>query len=235
MPLQHIVLHMALCQALARLPSQTVVPVRVVMQDRTGRAPIDQRLNFVRAFGNDGTVDFDSAWGIYRLSVEAGAKNARCSDATFLQILDGHNREVRLTLRPGVARPITPALVSGTLPTEFAYADPTLEMFGSDTACGKPVGTPLDTEIALQPEFDAYYAAVFPRSGTVPAGVVTAIRLTDSSGGHHYIRMPLDLAPGVLPWPEATTFNVTDGVIDYVADKPEDTLLCPRLYKTTVS
>jgi hypothetical protein len=59
-----------------------------------------------------------------------------------------------------------------------------------------------------------------------------AVRLKDSHGGYNYIRVPGEFLGMSLGWPSTGTFNVNEDVIDWIADKPEDTMLCPRLYKT---
>jgi len=61
-----------------------------------------------------------------------------------------------------------------------------------------------------------------------------ALRLTDTTGGYHYIRIPADFPPAPNAWPTYERFNLTMNIADFAASKPEDTLLCPRLFETSV-
>ena len=91
----------------------------------------------------------------------------------------------------------------------------------------------MNADIRLETDSDGYYASIFPSpalASVMPA--VVAMQLKDAQGGFHYVRLPGQVY--FSPWPSLLSFNVSEDVIDYVADKPEDTLLCPRMYKTSV-
>jgi hypothetical protein len=108
-------------------------------------------------------------------------------------------------------------------------------VFTGDTKCNGPIGNPVNADIDQVNDSDGYYASVYPSAALAGKGpYVLAVRLKDSQGGYHYIRVPAEFL-GMSPrWPSMGTFDVTEDVVDYVQDKPEDTLLCPRLYKTSV-
>jgi hypothetical protein len=62
--------------------------------------------------------------------------------------------------------------------------------------------------------------------------MVVALRLTDSQGGYHYLRVPTNFLGWSEKWPSSGRVDVNEDVIDLVQPKPEDTLLCPREYET---
>jgi hypothetical protein len=62
--------------------------------------------------------------------------------------------------------------------------------------------------------------------------MTVAIRMKDSQGGFHYLRVPGNFLTMSSSWPSSGTMNVSEDVVDFVQDKPEDTLLCPREYET---
>ncbi len=163
------------------------------------------------------------------------AGHTTCNGVQYFSVLQDHNRTLTVHMREGPADSTVPTLIQGTAPFAFAYVQPTVMVFPTSTKCNGPVGDPINAGIDQQSDSDGYYAYVYPGGG-LPRNqpFVIAVRLTNSHGGYDYIRVPLDFGGAAYSWPPVGQFNVTEDVIDYVADKPEDTLLCPRLYKTEV-
>lgn len=206
--------------------------MRVVVIDKVKRAELDRTFTFARGTGNEARVEFDSSWGTY--SVLLDVPKYRCGDIDFMQVLQDHDRSLTTQLIDGVPSPVAPVLIVGSLPQSFAYAEPTVVLFRSTLTCNGPVGDPDMTGIDNQLEQDAYYATI--RTAALyrrPVSVTLAVRLKDSSGGYHYIRMPWKFTSGYT-WPSVGELNVEDGLIDYAAQQPEDVLLCPRFYGTSV-
>lgn len=232
MDLSHIALHVSLCNAVAQ--ASRSVPVHVVVTDKIERTQFEQTYKVQPGTGNTARYEFDLPFGTYRMELTAKAGASTCSAIQYFTVLSGRNRPVNVTLQGGhTVNPVVPMLVVGESPFAFAYVQPTLMIFGKTAKCNGPVGDPVSADIRVDTDSDGYYAQVFPNRALADAwpGVI-AMQLKDSQGGYHYVRLPGDI--GFSHWPSQITFNVSEDVIDYVADKPEDTLLCPRMYKTTV-
>jgi hypothetical protein len=106
-------------------------------------------------------------------------------------------------------------------------------VFGGDTKCNGPIGTPIDAGIDQENDSDAFYATVYPNERLLRSRtMVVALRLTDSQGGYHYLRVPTNFLGWSEKWPSSGRVDVNEDVIDLVQPKPEDTLLCPREYET---
>ncbi|HKU67192.1 MAG TPA: hypothetical protein VJP85_05400 [Candidatus Baltobacteraceae bacterium] len=236
MALSHIVMHFALCNSAARLGPQADLPVHIVVTDKINRDVVDQTARVSRYEGNTSAAEFDVAWGIYRATVTMRAGHATCSAVQYFAVQPDHNRTLTVQLRDGNSPAPVPTLITGTAPFAFSYVEPTVLVFtAGSTKCNGPVGNPVDVNIDQETDNDGYYASVFPSPALAAKGpFVLAVRLKDSQGGYHYIRVPAEFL-GMSPrWPSMGQFDVTEDVVDYVQDKPEDTLLCPRLYKTSV-
>jgi hypothetical protein len=236
MALSHIVMHFALCNAAARLGPQAELPTHIVITDKINRDVVDQTAHVARYEGNTNSAEFDVPWGIYRASVTMKAGKATCSTVQYFSVQPDHNRTLTVHLQDGPNPPVmVPTIITGTAPFAFSYVEPTVIVFTADTKCNGPVGNPVDVNIDQETDNDGYYASVFPSAALAGKGpFVLAVRLKDSQGGYHYVRVPAEFL-GMSPrWPSMGQFDVTEDVVDYVQDKPEDTLLCPRLYKTTV-
>ena len=235
MALSHIVMHFALCNAAARLGPQAELPVHVTVTDKINRDVIDQTSKVIRYEGNTSSVEFDIPWGIYRATVEMRAGKTTCSAVQYFAVLVDHNRSVTVHLQDRRVLQPVPTLIMGTAPFAYSYVQPTIMVFANDTKCNGPVGTPLDVNIEQDSDSDAYYASVYPAPQLAQAGShVIAIRMKDSQGGYHYVRVPGNFLGLSAQWPSLGQMNVSEDVIDYVSDKPEDTLLCPRLYETQI-
>lgn len=235
MALSHIVMHVALCNPAIRLKPQTALPLHVVVTDRINREVIDQNFRVFRENGNVINVEYEVPWGIYRARLDMKTNNAICGAYSYFDVLADHNRTVTVSLDEGRPRNLVPALVMGSAPFSFSYVQPTVVAFDKSTACNGQVGDPIDAGIVTENDGDGYYASVFPNAALAQhAPAVVAVRLTDSHAGYHYIRVPAKFLGyvGLGAWPSSVQLNVNEDLIDYVADKPEDTLLCPHMYQT---
>jgi hypothetical protein len=125
--LEHIILNVGLCKAVARLSPQTNVAMRVVVSDRINRAEFDQTVQFQRGTGNSTPVEFDSSWGTYR--VVLSVPQYRCNAVDFLEVLPDHNRSMNTTLADGLANSAAPVIILGALPQSCSYAQPSVVNF----------------------------------------------------------------------------------------------------------
>jgi len=236
MALSHIVMHFALCNSAALLGPQADLPVHIVVTDKIKRDVVDQTARVSRYEGNTSSAEFDVPWGIYRASVQMRAGKTTCSAVQFFSVQPDHNRSLTMHLQDGTnPAVIVPTIITGTAPFSFSYVQPTVMVFPGTTKCDGPIGDAVNADVDQEIDSDGYYASVYPSPALAGRGpYVVAVRLKDSQGGYHYIRVPAEFL-GMSPrWPSMGQFDVTEDVVDYVQDKPEDTLLCPRLYKTTV-
>src|SRR5438552_9818470 len=83
--LEHIVMHVALCKAVARLAPRTTVAMRVVVSDKRGVASVDRVVRFQRGTADKTNFEFDSSWGVYR--VDFAVPKYRCGGAEFMYVL----------------------------------------------------------------------------------------------------------------------------------------------------
>src|SRR5438552_3607001 len=90
--LEHLILHVGLCSAVARLAAQTTVAMRVDLTDRLNRVVYERTVRFHRGTGNDTRVEFDSAWGTYKISLSVPEYG--CNGVDFVDILQDHDRNV---------------------------------------------------------------------------------------------------------------------------------------------
>ncbi len=173
--------------------------------------------------------------GLYRATLQMKLQRTGCSGIEYFMVLADHNRTLNTSMQEGPTKAIVPVLVMGSAPFSFSYVQPTVVAFDKSAACNASVPDPLDAGIVTQNNGDGYYASVFPNPALVQhAPPVVAVRLTDSHAGYHYVRVPTKFMAyvGAGSWPSAVQLNVSEDLIDYVADKPEDTLLCPKMYQT---
>jgi len=230
--LEHIILHVGLCNAVARLAPQTTVAMRVVRSDRIDRVVDDRMVRFQRGTGNDARVEFDSSWGTFRIAMTVPKYG--CNGVDFIDILQDHDRNMNTTLVDGPANAVAPVLVVGSLPVSFAYTQPKVLMFPATLRCNGLVSGAQTDGIDNQLEQDAYYSAIrTPALYHQPIAVTLAIRFTDASGGYHYVRVPWKFSSGYT-WPSIGQLNVDDAFIDWAAQQTEDILLCPKFYGTSV-
>ncbi|HZV77241.1 MAG TPA: hypothetical protein VFF63_05770 [Candidatus Babeliales bacterium] len=231
--LSHVILHVGYCSAIARAGPDTTIAIRVRTADRIGRVQVDRVYRVDRGDENEAIVEFDSAFGIYALEVEA--PKYRCSATDYLFFISGHDRSVTEKLNDAPApSPPRPVLLSGTAPQSFLYVQPTFVLFDkSAVACKKPLPQPLATNIVVENDQDAYYAWLYldPSLGTSPQQL--ALRLRTATHQYHYVRIPIAFPVPWLGWPTSIQFNVTEEMVDSLAEEPVDTLLCPKLWQTS--
>lgn len=235
MALEHIVMHVALCKAVARLAASTTVAMRVVVSDKANRSEVDRVVQVQRGTADNVPVEFDSSWGLYR--VDFAVPKYRCGGSEFLWVLQDHDRNFNVALSDNVVNVHVPiALVIGSLPQSFAYVQPTVVTFSPQVACNGKVSDPSPSGVDNQIEQDAYYATVrTPALYRDPKAVTVALQLKDASGGYHYLRIPWQIEPGRYAWPNGFQINIDDAATAFAAESPEDTLLCPKGYLTRIN
>lgn len=231
--LAHVILHVGFCNAIARAAPTTVVALRIRMSDRIGRPEVDRTYRVERGDEAETIVEFDSAFGIHSLAVEAPKYG--CSASDYLFFISGHDRSVTEKLSDAPAPPPPrPVLLSGTAPQSFLYVAPTFVLFNkSQIACNKPLPQPLDTNIVVENDQDAYYASLYPDASASAGSQQLALRLRTPTHQYHYVRIPIPFPIPWTGWPESIQFNVSEEMIDALAGDPVDTLLCPKLWETS--
>lgn len=237
MVMSHVVLHLALCSAAVRLKPETVMPVHVSVRDRINHAAVDQTFTIVREHVNVATVAFDMPWGVYRADVDLKAGKTNCSATQFFGVVSGHDRTIGITLQDKRTPQPVPTLVFGSAPFSFAYAQPTVVLFDSKSVkCDAEVPDPLQIGDATQNDADGYYATIYPTKDIFAhEPLVPAVRITDSRGDYHYIKVSQDFIRfSGMAWPSVGTLNVDDNVMQYIAGTKEDTLLCPKMKEVIV-
>jgi hypothetical protein len=230
--LSHVVLHLGLCAAIARTAPNTTIALRVRLVDRIGRPQIDRVFRVQRGDDPATVLEFDSSFGIYRLDVSAPKYG--CSLQDYLFFIDGHDRSISETLndRPGAL--LQPVLLSGTAPQSFLYVQPTFVLFDKRAiTCNKPIADPLSSHIVVENDQDAYYAWFYsePANAAVPQQL--ALRLRTPTHQYHYVRIPIPFPIPWSGWPSSIQFNVTQEMVDVLAGEPVNTLLCPKLWRTS--
>lgn len=233
LPLAHVVLHLAFCSAIARQPEATQIAVRVRLTDRVGRVQLDKAFRFERGDEAEGIVEFDSVFGIWRLDVSAPKYG--CAATDYLFFIAGHDRSIGETLAPAPSTPRrAPMLLSGEAPQSFLYVQPTFVLFDKSLAvCNKPIPAQLPEQITVENDQDAYYAWLYhdPSTGLAPQQL--ALRLRTPTHQYHYVRVPVPFPLPWIGWPQSIQFNVTEEMVNSLAGNPIDTLLCPKLWKTS--
>ncbi|MGC1381214.1 MAG: hypothetical protein WA814_09380 [Candidatus Baltobacteraceae bacterium] len=228
-----MILHVGLCGAIARAAPGTTVALHVRLSDRIGRSQVDRSYRFERGDDPQAIVEFDSAFGIYRLDLDA--PKYHCSATDYLFFISGLDRSVTVSLNDGRAAPPTPLLLSGTAPQSFLYVAPTFVLFDkSAVACDKPIAAPLDSRIVVENDQDGYYASFYSdASANSGAPELLALRLKTPTHQYHYVRIPIPFPIPWGGWPNSIQFNVTQEMVDSLAGDPVNTLLCPKLWRTS--
>ena len=234
LPLAHVVLHVGLCGAIARSPSGSPIALHVHLADRTGRVQVDRTYRLERGDDPEEIVEFDSAFGIYRLDLDAA--KYRCSATDYLFFISGLERSITENLSDAPAPPPPePVLLSGTAPQSFLYVQPTFVLFNKgDVACDKPVAQPLPAKIVVENDQDGYYAS-FYSDASLGNGEpqLLALRLRTPTHQYHYVRLPIPFPSPWRGWPTSVQFNVTENMVDGIAGDPTGVLLCPKLWQTS--
>jgi hypothetical protein len=233
LPLAHVVLHIGFCQALMRAPETAPVAARVHVTDRIGRVQFDRTFHFQRGDENEAIVEFDNAFGLYRLDI--AAPRYGCSATEYVYFIPGHDRSIAIALRPGpVTQPPMPVLLSGAAPQSFLYLQPTFVLLDkSKSICKQPVPEPLQTDIIVENDQDSYYAWLFADPQMAIGSLQLALRLRTPTHQYHYVRIPMQFPVPRGGWPESITLDVTEDMADGLATEPTNTLLCPKMWKTS--
>jgi hypothetical protein len=232
--LSHIFLHVGLCNAAIQATQiDTPIPIHVTMRFQRGDPFLDKTFTVPRGNAGDANVEFDVSQGQELIAVEI--PKYRCSGRDVLTILGDRNRKVTENLVDGVdPRPLPDLLFSGTAPLAFLYTTkPTFVALDKNVTCKTPIGKPLPVKITASYDQGAYYLEHFPDADLADQQPVFALRLATPTGLAHYIHLPIP-APQGGGWPETIDMNVTEDMVDEVATEPTDTLLCPKLWRTTV-
>ena len=234
MPLSHIVMHLALCNSVVRQDARRDVPVRVVLTDKLDRTAFDQKFKIEQGTTREAPIEFDIPFGVYRADIATPT----CSAVRYMSVLPNVNRGVDVSLEEGkVQNPPVPAIVQGTAPFEFSYVQPTVMLFPRGLKCNDPIGDPLNVPLSMENEPDSYYATILASPVLEQnAPITVVVRLNDSHGGYQYVRVPMSDSVGLhTRWPAIGTVTISEGFIDEIAGKPEDTLICIHFLKTTES
>jgi hypothetical protein len=231
--LAHAIVHVGYCAAIARLSPEATFVVRVHVSDRIGRTQLDRAYRVERGAGSEAIVEFDNPFGIYRLDIDAPKYG--CSATDYLVFIPGHTRSISEALFAQAPTPQMPMLLSGIAPQTLLYANPTFVLFDkSAAACGKPIPAALPTHITVENDQDAYYAWLYNDDQTRALGSeLLALRLQTPTHQHHYVRIPLSFPVPQTPWPESVGLDISEEMIDELATEPVDTLLCPKMWRTS--
>jgi len=231
--LSHVILHVGFCGAIARAPADTTVALRVHLSDRTGRLQTDHMFRVERGDENGAIVEFDNAFGLYRIDV--AAPKYRCSATDYLFFITGRDRSVTEKLDDAPAPlPPKPALLSGEAPQSFLYVQPTFVLFDKGAvACNKPLPEPLSTQISVENDQDSYYTWLYADPAVAPNSQQLTLRLRTPTHQYHYVRVPIAFPVPWSGWPQTIQFNVTQDMVDSLAGDPTNTLLCPKLWETS--
>ncbi|MGA8575095.1 MAG: hypothetical protein WB609_05310 [Candidatus Cybelea sp.] len=231
--LSHVILHAGFCGAIARLPADTTVALHVHLADRVGRSQVERVYRVQRGDESEAIVEFDSAFGTYRLDL--AAPRYRCSATDYLFFIAGNDRSVTEKLADASA-PAAPApvLLSGTAPQSFLYVTPTFVLFDkSQSVCDKALPQPLPTNVAVENDQDGYYVSLYPDPSASPGSQQLALRLRTPTHQYHYVRVPISFPMPPSGWPTNVRLDVTEDMIDGLAGDPVNTLLCPKMWRTS--
>lgn len=231
--LAHVILHVGFCGAILRLKPEAPLAIHARLSDRTGRATLDRTFRVERGDGSEAVVEFDSSFGTYRLDTETPKYG--CYSTDFLELMADHTRSVTTQLGTTPPSPVAPVMLFGNAPQAMLYANPTFVLFDkSAVACGKPVPTPLTTHIDVENDQDAYYTWLYNEDASRPPDTeLLALRLQTPTHQHHYVRIPLPFPVPPQRWPSSIHLDVSQDMIDELATEPIDTLLCPKMWRTS--
>jgi hypothetical protein len=230
--LSHVILQVGFCSAIARTAPNTSVALHVRVTDRIGRPQVDRVYRVERGDDPKAIMEFDSAFGIYRLAIDAPKYG--CSATDYLYFIGDHDRSITENLSDRPTPPTQPTLLSGTAPQSFLYVQPTFVLFDKRAvACGKPIAQPLNSHIVVENDQDAYYAWFYNDVENAGVPQQLALRLRTPTHQFHYVRIPVAFPIPWGGWPSSIQFNVTQEMVDSLAGEPVDTLLCPRLWRTS--
>ncbi len=231
--LQHIFLHVGLCTAVARAAPDATIAMHLRMSYRVGGDEIDKVVTFARGYDPQTVVEFDIPRSMYRLQLDV--PKYKCSTSDFIDVLADHNRTIAETLVDEPPAPPAPVVVmDGAAPTSFLYLKPTFVLFEKGLACNQPITTPLPSHINVEYDQGAYYVWLYTDPAPAETPVVVALRLRTPTGSAHYVHVPIPFPTPWGGWPNTIRFDVTEDMVDGLATEKTDTLLCPKLWETSV-
>ncbi|HMD02756.1 MAG TPA: hypothetical protein VKG44_07295 [Candidatus Baltobacteraceae bacterium] len=230
--LSHIFLHVVFCSAIAHTPLGTTTPMHVQMVHHNGAIEFDKVYN-VTHNGPDTVVEFDIQDGVYRLQIVT--PKYPCSRTDFLDVLPELNRNVSEKLDDGPPLPPLPVfLLEGTAPVSFQYLRPTFVLFDKSLACNQPVTTPLAVRNTVEYDQGAFHVWLYTDPATEAMTPVLALRLTTPTSTAHYIRIRFPFPQPWGGWPNNYRLNISEEMVDSLATEKVDTLLCPKIWQTSV-
>jgi hypothetical protein len=232
--LAHIFLHVGLCNAVARLPSDATIAMRVKMSYNVGGTELDKVFRFERGDSPQAVVEFDMPRSVYRMQLEVPKYD--CERLDYVDILADRDRTITENLDDGPAPQTGPVLLmSGTAPLSFIYTKPTFALFDKSVVCNQPIDAALPSAIDVEYDQGSYYAGMHADpSLSEHAPIVLALRLRTPTGTAHYVRIPIQFPAAWDGWPSTIQFNVTEDMIDELATEKVDTLLCPKVWESSV-
>lgn len=231
--LSHIALTLALCSNVAKVPADTVVPIRVRMNYRIGDPEYDKTFTVSARDGAEAFTEFDIRPGEYHLVVEA--PKLGCAGTRFVHVLADRNRKVAVTLAAGPPAPERPQLLlDGTAPLSFLYTKPTYVLIDKAVGCNQPVGTPAIAQLDYEYDSGAFYLWLYGDPALAGTSPTLALRLRTTTGLAHYVRVPVPYADVRSGWPGTIQFDISEDSIDEFATEKTDVLLCPKLFETKV-
>jgi hypothetical protein len=230
----HLVLHLGLCNAAAKVAPETPIPIRVHLSDATGRQQLNQAFNIERGYDPQIIAEMDVPRGTFQAQISS--PKYRCSATDYLVFLSERNRNVSENLSDGTAPPTQPVLLAGTAPQAFLYVKPTFVLFDKATTdCNKPITDPIPIRLTVENDQDAFYVWLYNDPSLAGHGpMLVAFKLGTATGQFHYIKIPTGFPLPWRGWPETIEFNVTEDVIDSLSGQPVNVLLCPKIYTTSV-
>jgi hypothetical protein len=233
LPLAHVILHVGFCGAIARTAPETSVALRVRLSDRAGRVAVDRTYRVERGDEGEAIVEFDSAFGLYAFQVDA--PGFRCVASDYLFFIAGEDRSITEKLSdPPPPTPPRPLLLSGTAPQSFLYVQPSFVLFDkSQAVCNKPLPAQLPINAVVENDQNSYYVWLYADPAAALGSQQLALRLRTPTHQYHYVRVPIPFPMPWNGWAQSIQFNVTEEMVDGIAGDPVDTLLCPKLWKTS--
>ena len=205
-----------------------------ISTDRIGRQQVDRVFHVERGDEGEAVVEFDSSFGIYRLDL--AAPKYRCTATDYLFFIAGHDRSVsREAERSHPARrprrrccsrarrrnrffTCSPPSFSSTRARSHATSRfPLRCRRRSSSRTTRTVTTPGSTPMLRR------------RAGSQQF----TLRLRTPTHQYHYVRVPIPFPMPWTGWPQSVQLNVTEEMVDALAADPVDTLLCPKMWRTS--
>jgi len=233
LPAAHVILHVGFCNAILRAAPQTTIALRVRVSDRLGHPSLNRVYRVDRGDESEAVVEFDNPFGMYALQIDAPRYG--CSASDYVLLIAGQTRSVAEKLDDASApAPRKPMLLSGTAPQSFLYVQPTFVLFDKNAvACNKPVGQPAPTDAVVENDQDSYYVQLYADKSAAYGSQQLVLRLRTPTHQYHYVRIPVTFPVPWGGWPVSVTLNVTEDMVDGLATEPTDTLLCPKMWRTS--